>query len=209
MAVTTTRSAPLRTAAAGDLLELRTEVGHRKSATRLTFSMMTSITFRSPCWSAAAGNRRQSRSSRRRPLMGRRRRPPRHRPERRRRGDACRRHRGNQRCEVPAARHRHPVQPLGRHRQGARERRASPTGPDVALPKVGEVPLPGVEAVRPLEVIDIGIPPGALAAVQPRLRLLEAPPARGAAGDHGAGSRRSAACCRARMRTGGRSATSS
>ena len=44
-----------------------------------------------------------------------------------------------------------------------------------AYPKVGEMLFPGAELCGRLAVIDIGIPPEALAAVRPGLRLLEAP----------------------------------
>jgi NAD(P)H-hydrate epimerase len=43
-----------------------------------------------------------------------------------------------------------------------------------AFPKVGQVIYPGVQLCGRLDVVDIGIPPEALAAVRPQLRLLEA-----------------------------------
>jgi NAD(P)H-hydrate epimerase len=43
-----------------------------------------------------------------------------------------------------------------------------------AFPKLGQVFHPGAGLCGPLDVIDIGIPPEAVAAVQPRVRLLEA-----------------------------------
>jgi NAD(P)H-hydrate epimerase len=43
-----------------------------------------------------------------------------------------------------------------------------------AFPKVGQVFYPGAEHCGTLEVVDIGIPPDAVAAVAPRTRLLEA-----------------------------------
>jgi NAD(P)H-hydrate epimerase len=43
-----------------------------------------------------------------------------------------------------------------------------------ALPKVGQVIYPGVDHTGLLAVVDIGIPPAALAAVRPRVTLLEA-----------------------------------
>jgi ADP-dependent NAD(P)H-hydrate dehydratase / NAD(P)H-hydrate epimerase len=43
-----------------------------------------------------------------------------------------------------------------------------------AFPKVGQVLHPGAALCGELDVVDIGIPPAAVAAVQPRLQLLEA-----------------------------------
>jgi ADP-dependent NAD(P)H-hydrate dehydratase / NAD(P)H-hydrate epimerase len=43
-----------------------------------------------------------------------------------------------------------------------------------AFPKIGQLMYPGAELCGQLEVIDIGIPADAIAAVRPRLRLLEA-----------------------------------
>ncbi len=43
-----------------------------------------------------------------------------------------------------------------------------------AFPKVGQVMYPGAELCGRLEVVDIGIPPEAIAEVEPRMRLLEA-----------------------------------
>src|SRR4030095_4780462 len=43
-----------------------------------------------------------------------------------------------------------------------------------AFPKLGQVIYPGAELCGQLEVVDIGIPPEALATVGPRLQLLEA-----------------------------------
>src|SRR5262249_58756444 len=42
-----------------------------------------------------------------------------------------------------------------------------------AFPKVGQVIHPGAELCGRLEVVDIGIPPEAVAAVRPRIQLLE------------------------------------